>query len=277
MDRDDLQVDIFRDLDTDLIEIFNRTQLEEIERLARAGQIDLAPLRRGTPRLVRVRWFLVFPIVEVDFALLWRTHRPLPAAVARWLALLMTLALRTCRFVVIFVLTWTHVLNVVWRILGFINLVTFSENSAMDLLTYVLRDYPTLLTLKAQLASGEKQFLSVSLRNFHMAILLWAAKNISATCIETDGATLCLLNTQTLVFRFSDAMLKVAPQLELAPAMLTLLTSAVYLTYAFGWLLVSFNLLVFWFLSIVKRFTRFFDFALRFCKIAFKSFTSPVY
>lgn len=163
-------VDIFQDLDTDLIEIFYRGQQAQLfqdippdehdARIQQINQILMSSLRQPRARAYSTRNHnLYFGLLYIYWA---RGKIPLPCIhlVLAWnyinsLPIRRTLT-RTIKFMtwllvkVLQVLPWLYVtscflrdsLTIVFRIS---NIFTFSDNFLRDAITYVAKDYPHML------------------------------------------------------------------------------------------------------------------------------------
>lgn len=238
-------------LDEDHIAFMRALEAEgTLVRILTPGALRRAERRRQRQQVCRLVWVLgAMPLPVVDYALLWRRYRPVH--LGRFLALVVVYALiwivRLMRLVV-FMIAMGHYMREMVRLIGVSgSLVTFSHSYFHDILTYMLRNYPSLLERREQLhMSHGIDSTAVEWLDWLQYFVDTAARNINAQCVfhHDDGVLLlaaCTLHRDLLVFRFSDVLAAQFPLLAQVPFGLTCATLAVYLLLGVGAQVLSLN------------------------------------
>lgn len=285
-------LDIFRDLDTDLLEIFARSRREELQRWIRnnphlARDITEAENRRQRDRNERVAhlvWLWVLPLPVVNYSLLWRRHRP--ANLTHWALrtgiALATILVRLLRFIAY--LTFTgHWIRDMFRVMFiFCSLATYSENYFVDIITYVFRNLTDLV--RRQMQQGNYPTFSIfeqaiSNRLIYELVCNLIAAQLRVKCVGSASEPItCLVDQNALIFRFLDVLAKVFPLLLNVPQpILTALTVCLYLIYGIGCQFICTNVIFFLFMHTARRWTPAMDFLGRVSKMLLNSAPSMVF
>lgn len=253
-------VDIFRDLDTDLSEIFTRSQQDEIRRLTNR----LRQHHETHERYVHLYWLWFLPLPVVNYALIWRRNRPanLAQTALRAFLAISTMVVRLSRFLAYLAFTGHWLRDVIKFMLVYCSLVTFSENFFVDIVTYIFRNSESLLERRNQLQNTDffPQLDGSAIPNWlfwwtvasnSVALLLRMKCEISAEFPE-QGA--CQIDRNALIFRFSEASMVVFPALKTVPLpVLTAFTVLLYVVYGLGGQFLCFNVLLFWLINTMRR------------------------
>lgn len=169
-------------------------------------------------------------------------------------------------------------------VMMFGSMVTFSENFFQDIFTYAMRGFPLLVERKYHLMennSGQIEWTSVS-----QSIIDTLAQNVRADCTlvgDQDEVSVplvgwCSLNDNSLIFRFSDALVRVFPLFNSVPSIfLTLTTITIYVIYGLLAQACGFNVIFFLLLHSFHRWIGLFSFLGRFAKALWLSTDSIVY
>ncbi|KAK6461559.1 hypothetical protein DFJ63DRAFT_314191 [Scheffersomyces coipomensis] len=180
---DDDHLDIFADLDTDLIEIFSRGQQGQFFRgipleqhnqrldnlndylIARAENRQYLRLRERELELLQelqlhqrglgygfqyiyfIWLFGILPIPALHYKQLWRKYRPhnIRALLMKFVARTLMILVRVIRFSSFVLASSAYLHGIIRNLFIFSNYITFSENFMRDVLTYVLHDSTLML------------------------------------------------------------------------------------------------------------------------------------
>lgn len=240
----------------------------------------------GREQIARIKWILgIFPLPIVDYALLWRRNRPqnLRHAVTATILSVFTVTLRIIRWLLYFVSLGHYAQSALRFFIMFASLATFSDNALVDIYSYVMRDYPTLLERKAILLFDEKNPARDSVFHFVADTL---AKYLNASCGSVvkhvaNGDVIrerwCYAKQDTLIFSFSKVFETTIPLLSRLPTpFLTSFTVVFYVMYGLVAQVVGFNVIFFFMLLMGYRMNRFIPFFIRFSKSAWKGLLESV-
>lgn len=239
------QNDIFRELDTDLVEIFNRGQFadlftdlplqEQNERLERINELltsrnineyfkkQKEREQEGADRYVSILWkFGLFPLPIFHYSRLWRRFGPnnIRESLIRLATIVLTNLMRVIRFSLFIIASSAYFHNILRNLFIFSNLLTFSNNFLRDIITFMFRNYSGLLERHQTIVRGSKGiFYFKEDEDFHTystwkvattAAFNWVSSLINMTCVTfSDNGkvkTKCNLHEDTLIFRFSRIM-----------------------------------------------------------------------
>lgn len=239
------QNDIFRELDTDLVEIFNRGQFadlftdlplqEQNERLDRINELltsrnineyfqkQREREQEGSDSYVSFLWeFGLFPLPIFHYSRLWRRFGPnnIQESLIRLTTIVMTTLVRVIRFSLFIIASSAYLHNILRNLFIFSNLLTFSNNFLRDIVTFMFRNDSGLLERHQTIVGGSKGiFYFKDDADFHTystwkvattAAYNWVSSLINMTCVtfSNDGniKTECDLHEDTLIFRFSRIM-----------------------------------------------------------------------
>lgn len=241
-------VDIFRDLDTDLMEIFHRGHFSEMFRNLPAEEHDrrIEALNRflrrryeRDPKYVKLIWlFRFFPLPVVKYRTIWNDIRPnLGLIVMRALTAVVLMIVKVFRLTM-FIIGSSYYLKRIFRtLLIFGNELTFSTNFFRDVYTYILRDHEYLFYRLSNLETygwwytiGNTNNID-SLSNyqyFRGVFLNFLVSPLMANCNKVNDRYICFPNTSSLIYKFEDVFKNNLPETSQSSILVVL----VYLLYA---------------------------------------------
>lgn len=240
------QNDIFRELDTDLVEIFNRGQFadlfadvplqEQNERLDRINELltsrnideyfqkQREREQENADGYVSFLWkFGLFPLPIFHYSRLWRRFGPanIRESLIRLTTIVMTTLVRVVRFSLFIIASSAYLHNILRNLFIFSNLLTFSNNFLRDIITFMFRNDSGLLERRQTIMMGSKGiFYFKEDSDFHTystwkvattAAYNWVSSLINMSCVtfRDDGKnvrTECYILEDTLIFKFSRIM-----------------------------------------------------------------------
>lgn len=236
--------------------------------------------RRDRELVLSVVWVLgVLPLPIVNYAVLWRRHRPenMRMALTRFVTTATLVVIRLGRLMAYLVLTGNWASQVLRFLTTYGSMVTFSENFFLDIYTYAVRNYPLLVQRKYELlqySSGEIEW-----ENIVQFVFDNLAITVQTRCVlSTDVSGHCTLHAESLIFRFSKALLHVFPLLNVMPSfVLTATTIAIYLSYGLIGQFLGFNVIFFLVLHVGHRWLPIGSFLGRFGKAVWQSTGTMVF
>ncbi|KAL6451722.1 hypothetical protein SBY92_003029 [Candida maltosa Xu316] len=270
-------IDIFRDLDTSLLEIFQRGQFNQYldrippnERNQRIDNINRAIRHRREAQqrqqqYYHIKWlFTYFPVLIIHFDEIWRNLTW--ATIQRYLFEFVTnsvmLLIRAIRFMTFVVGSGVYFQGIVRRLFVFCDVITFSDNFTRDVFTYILKDSPHILNQLEliQFHHGNMMFFLQyeeynNLSSFEVIKLSYyniVASMVRADCVVTSESATCKILTNTLVFKFSQVLRDFFPSLSITG--LKTITLMIYLTYAIIGDIICLNILLFLSYNLMNRF-----------------------
>lgn len=229
----------------ELLNQFNDRAPEEDTDEEDSDIIELVP-----PMIYTLYLFSMIPLPIIDFPVVWRRFRQRSAM--QWVGAIMAFFSR--QLVRLGWLIWYIAITAWWLedlckfISVFGSMATYSQGYFVDIVTYLLRDWPVLLERKADLLlKWGKNRPEVELESISQFLMDYAAVQVRASCSTDDaGQASCVLDTQSLIFRFSDAILRLWPFFgKLPTATLTSFTISLYLAYGIIAQFFGVNVLVF--------------------------------
>ncbi|KAI5949125.1 hypothetical protein KGF57_004955 [Candida theae] len=281
--------DIFAQLDTALLDIFHQNHtiqhdfnslpeherqrvLDEMEDYVR--QSSLNSTRHGrirrNPRTIRrfyeITWYWTYlPLFTIRFDRIFQqlTMSNFQRAVTNAAFYLVNMIQAGLRSLIFLFVLQTYLHNVTNMIFVFSNIITFSSNFIKDGFTYCFQDRADILHDHALLATHNYDcFYYLNLPQYANASIWKHAelifKNHRAYLLRTscviakDGApSNCHLITDSLVYKFSDAIAKSCP--SLSTSIVRLCTVGIYLVYAMLGNFVCLNILFFLSYNIMRR------------------------
>lgn len=285
--------DIFRDLDTDLIEIFNRRQLadlfadipleEQNERLDRLNEVLSSRnideylrrrMERGADRgYVSYLWkFGIIPLPIFNYRRAWRRLRPnnVREFLMKVIAVLMTTLVRLFRLSLFFLGTSMYLHNILRNLFTFSNIITFSLNFLRDMITYIFRNNEGLLERHKEIIVHDENifyFNEVDGMNSYpiwkvatTAAYNWLSHMIRMNCMTLEDkenrVTECVLQEDLLIFKFSRVLKDFFPSMANSNSgfsSLTISTVLLFLFYALGGDVICLNVLFFWSFNLGKK------------------------
>lgn len=262
---DDFIGDVLMDMPPNLVGVFGRPPNFQFIVNGRVRPGDHIPIEiPDHEQVVHIIWLLgIFPLPVVNYSLLWRRNRPQNwrQALIRSLTTILLGIVRMGRILGYFILAGGWIRDIVRHISIFGNMVAFSDNFFQDIFTYALRNYPLLVQRKYELEMSE----SIEWNTVDQCIIDTLAWNIRTNCVfpaDTEsGAGYCTLHLESLIFRFSKALLQVFPFFNFMPsAVLTLTTIVLYMSYGLIGQFLGFNVIFFFSLHSFHRWMKFFGF-----------------
>lgn len=229
----------------------------------------------------------VLPLPTVNYPLLWHRYRPASfrAFVTNVLTYSALLMIKFGRTVVYILAASNWIKDTLRFVMMFGSMVTFSENFFQDIFTYAVRGYPLLVERKYEMLQNNSARLVWS--GVSQAVVDTLAQNVRANCtygtLQFEDGSLepfgeCVLNTNSLIFRFSDALVRVFPLFDSVPSVfLTLITISIYVIYGLLAQVFGFNVIFFFLLHSFHRWIGMFSFVGRFAKALWLSTDSMVF
>lgn len=231
---------------------------EQINQLQQRIDQHLQNQRRDRELAITIFWLLgLFPIPVVNYALLWRRNRPdnWRTALARIVTTTTLILVRLGRLMAYMVLTGNWIKDIVRFLTVFGSMVTFSDNFFRDIFTYMVRNYPLLVQRKYNLLHEQEG--EIEWENLVQFVCDNLAMYVNTHCVfsgDGDNGGYCTLHEQLLIFRFSNALIKIFPGfVQLPNFMLTFTTVCIYLSYGLIGQFLGFNVLFFFMLHIGHR------------------------
>ncbi|KAK6201280.1 uncharacterized protein RJT21DRAFT_34212 [Scheffersomyces amazonensis] len=292
-DVDDIHLDIFRELDTDLIEIFRRGQQGSLFSGLPAGQhnqrldtlneyiiarTDQLSSRRHHERerdlysrsLFYFVWiFGLLPLPPLRLHSIWRRYKPtnLKTFIIKLITRILMLCVKVIRFISFIIASSAYLHGILRNLLIFSNFLTFSENFMRDVLTYIIKDSQDILDRHIQVKKhGGDLFYFTNYNDYSLldtiknVLINWLAKCISSDCLfykqEDHPVDIeCSISTNSLIFKFSDVLVAFFPSFsnERMTFYLKSSTVMIFVLYALIGDLVCMNIMVFFFYNIGKR------------------------
>lgn len=267
-DNDAENFDIFRDLDLDLMEVFNRLQRAELRRIARMHNLrttaDFVRMfqQQRNERIVKLHWLFGFiPLPNVNYTLLWRRHRPVDIARTsmRIFIGITAAAIRLSRLFVYGIAVFQWLRDILQAVLIYSSMVTFLPNFFVDIETYIFRDSQetwvphnrTLWVNSLPINDGnvfDWTLWYTMLRNV-------VSSTVRLQCEKVHGNEVCVIDKNSLIFRFSDVIALHFPIFTRLPSLvLTTLVVSLYVAYGFAGQMISFNVLFYFMMQIHARF-----------------------
>lgn len=283
-------VDIFEDLDTDLIEIFHRGQQaaffhhfppqHDLQGLPNGSNPNQHPSQaRNGYRYLYVRsrrlhskfyWIWAYryvPIPIINFPLIWRslTTVAISEVFYKGFKLLVRLAVNLLRVMFVYMCLENEILRFFKCISTYNNIYTFSDNFYVDCIIYMFHDMQNITTIKKDLDWNDNNifyFLDVdnnynSMTNIQILKSLLANFIISKVdfkdCHPDPTNTSFVCDDKSLIFKFSRVFQNHYPSLSSKSNWLVSLkyvTLVCYMLYAFSGTLLSINALRFALMSI---------------------------
>lgn len=272
----DANIDIFRDLDASLMEIFQRGQFNRYldqfpqdERNERISDMHIAIQRQrelqNQRKYYHINWKLTYiPLFVIHFDAIWRdlTWRNIRNFIMESVTLAVIMLVRALRFTTFIIGSGIYFQGIVRRLFVFCDVITFSDNFIRDVFTYILKDSPAILerlevidfhhgNLLYFLKYDEYNDLS-SFQIMKMTYVNLTASMLRAECISTSESSTCKLLTNTLVFKFSDVLQQYYP--TLGKTILRFITLSIYMTYAIVGDIICLNILLFLSYNLLNRF-----------------------
>lgn len=268
-DEDIENFDIFRDLDLDLMDVFTRSQRAELRRMARMHNLrttsDFVRLfqQRRNERILKIHWlFGFFPLPNVDYALLWRRHRPadLVRSSMRFFVAITAAAVRLSRLFVYGIAVFQWLRDILQAVLIYSSMVTFSPNFFVDIETYIFRDSKDVLRPRNATSWIDNLPIndgSVFDWNLWLTLLRDMVSSTVRLQCSTDLVTkeqTCEIDRNALIFRFSDVVALHFPIFDRLPSIvLTILMMFIYVAYGFAGQMISFNVLFYFMMQVYNR------------------------
>lgn len=202
-------------------------------------------------RLVYTVYFLwIIPLPVINFPVVWRRIRQ--HTLSQWIGklgyALSRLLIRLGRII------WYTLIMIWWLedvckfISVFGSMATFSSAFFVDVTTYLFRNWPILLQRKAYLIEkwGEEPPI-IQLESILQFVLDNASLHVRAICKKSENEVVsCVVDDNSLIFRFSDVVLRSWPFFEKSPNVaLTITTTLLYLGYGILAQLIGSNVLIF--------------------------------
>lgn len=173
--------------------------------------------RRHRNRYIRPLWLtrhIALPVVE--YRLLWRHLRSigLLALVGRlWVFCVRMVHTLVVSTLFMFTLGWLFT-SLGQLLLTAANLATFSESTTSDLKTYIFSGYPWVAPVRAQLFDHNDDIFYTIPPETRFPTLLMMAQvvvnsivlDLNMKCTRTDGTTICVPITDSLIFAFDRAI-----------------------------------------------------------------------
>lgn len=246
-------------------------------------------VRRQRQEIFGIVWIWgLLPLPTINYALLWHRYRPesFSALFLRIVTTTAVLMVKFGRIVVYLMVTGNWIRDVLRFIMVFGSLVTFSENFFQDIFNYAMRGSPQLLERKCEmLKNGEPTMIEWN--SITQVLVDTLAQNVKGVCINgfyetADGTSHELheytLDVKSLIFRFSDALVRVFPIFESVPTIfLTVTTIIIYVLYGLMGQLIGFNVLFFLLLHSFHRWMGLLSFIGRLCKALWYSTETMVF
>lgn len=286
-------VDIFEDLDTDLIEIFHRGQQaaffhhfppqHDLQELPNGSNPNQHPSQaRNGYRYLYVRsrrlhskfyWLWAYryvPIPIINFPLIWRSLSTVAISEVfyKGLKLLVRLAVNLLRLMLVYFCLENEIIHFFKCISAYNNIYTFSDNFYVDCIIYMFHDMQNITTIKKDLDLNDNNifyFLDVdnnynSMTNIQILKSLLTNFIISKVdfndCHPDPTNTSFVCDDKSLIFKFSRVFQNSYPSLSSKSNWffsLKYVTLVCYLLYAFSGTLLSINALQFTFTRLLLK------------------------
>lgn len=216
---DDLQIDIFRDLDTGLIEIFQRNQYERFLRgippeqhQERLAMLQLVIHNRARPEYVRVIWlwnFIPFPLIQ--YKRLWNDVN-VTQLLTQFALTAFNVATRLFRFSMFLIGSSFYLQRTMNVMFMFAHELTFSKNFFGDILTFILRDHSDIFSRRSVIENRGVKYLIAMTYNYNQ-VPFWdyfigliynsMVIQVNSRCEkQPDNQYVCTPNTGSLIFKF---------------------------------------------------------------------------
>lgn len=266
----DDQVDIFRDLDTDLLELFRRQQLEEF--LASIPNHEL-PERIGIlnqryhshNRYIKLIWMLdILPLPVIRYRRVWRDIN-INQLFIRSIMFIATTITKIFRLTTFALAATFYLQGTIKRFFLFGNELTFSSNFIRDVVTFVVRNNLMVFSRLALISdnptftSNDASFLNTLGHSLIDLLFL----QLDYKCETTEAGKKCFPKNTSLIFKFHD-ILQAGD----------LVSIMVYLLYALIGNLICLNVLYYFMISIFQNSRKWVDFNTTLLKVIFKSIIS---
>lgn len=178
--------------------------------------------------------FYILPLPIINFPVVWRNFRQ--HSIAFWMGFVITWTFRQLIRLSWFI--WYLAITMWWLedlckfISVFGSMATYSPGYFGDIFTYSARNWPYLLDRKFELYKkwGDETPL-IELESFLQVIVDNASIHVRAACQSAD-VNACVLDKNSLIFRFSDVLERIFPILGRLPTfVLTCTTISLYIVY----------------------------------------------
>ena len=272
----DAHVDIFRDLDASLMEVFQRGQFNRYldqfpqdERNERISDMQIALQRQrelqNQWKYYHINWYLTYiPLIVIHYKAIWKdlTWRNIKHYVVEAVTLAAIMIVRALRFTTFIIGSGIYFQGIIRRLFIFCDVITFSDNFIRDVLTYILKDSPAILERLEVIHFHNNKIMYFlkydeynDLSSFQIIKMIYVnitASMLQADCISTSESSTCKLLTNTLVFKFSHVLQQYFP--KLGDSSLKFITLSVYMTYAIIGDIICLNILLFLSYNLLTRF-----------------------
>lgn len=217
------------------------------------GEEDFNEPREPTPHHSRIIYtvylFYVLPLPIINFPVLWRRFRQ--HSVFYWIDLASAWAFR--QFVRLGWLVWYLAITMWWLedlckfISVFGSMATYSPGYFGDIFTYAVRNWPFLLERKYELfKTWGNETPIIELDSFLQVITDNLSSHVRAICLSETGLEACVLDTNSLIFRFSGVLERIFPMFSRLPTFfLTCTTISIYIAYGIVAQFFGANVLIF--------------------------------
>lgn len=193
--------------------------------------------------------FYIVPLPMINFPLLWRRLRQ--RGLACWAAQAVVWVFRQLTRLGWFI--WYLTITMWWLedlckfISVFGSMATYSPDYFGDIFTYSFRHWPQLLDRKLELYRrwGSEPPL-IEVESFLQVLLDNASLHMRAFCSVDHEVPQCMLDTNSLIFRFSEVLERIVPVLARLPTfVLTCCTISIYFVYGIVAQFFGANVLIF--------------------------------
>lgn len=277
---DNLDIDIFRDLDTGFIEIFRRNQYERFLRGVPPDQQEeqlnmlnqAVRHHRNHHDYIQLLWVWgFFPLPIIKYKRLW--HDINFAQLFSQLAMtIFNAATRIFRFTMFLIGSSFYLQRTIRVLFMFGHELTFSKNFFGDILTFILRDHAGIFDRRSVIENKGIKYLIALTYNYN-EVPFWEyftgviynslVLQVNSKCVEQQkNQFVCTPNTSTLIFKFDSVFRHNFPNIN--PDILVVVT---YLAYAMIGNFICMNIFYLYSINIFNKIFKFNSFTSGFASL----------
>lgn len=273
----DHHVDIFRHLDTSMLEIFQNGSLndylnnlspEEREQtvgaINRLMQRDAERQANSWHRYYEIKWYFNYiPLITIHYSLIWQamTFTNLVYMVRASIIKITNAMVKMVRLTFFLITIQSYFRTLINIVFSFCDVITFSDNFLMDLFTYVLQDNKSMMRIHEELRvhKFDLQYFADMPEYKNLSVfqqIVFTIKNLLASmlmtsCTRAGDDVRCHIYTNTLIFKMLEAVSKTYPQNTKLSIMI--MTVLIYLIYAILGNIICINIFLFFGSNLANR------------------------